>query len=380
MIALGEELADRGHDVTLQTWSRWRNETEARGMRFAAAPEYPVFPTSERPMKPYQAVFQATLDTDSLVAETRPEMVVADILTLAPALAAERQGIPFATLVPHVYPVSERGWPPYSLGARLPRSAAGRLLWQRLERLTAAGLELGRSELNETRRRLSLPPLDRVHGGISADLCLVATLPELEYPRRWPDHVHVVGPMHLELDAQARQGVTPPAGDGPLVIVAPSTVHDPGHKLVRDCLEAFADLPVRILASVGQGDPDPRLRVPGNARVVQWLPYGRAMSAADLVICHAGHGTLVRALSAGAPVLAVPAAGDMNENAARLSWAGLGLRLPRRLAGPSTVRAAALRALADVELRTRVRGLAQSHGPRRAAELLEAYAARRPLP
>ena len=104
------------------------------------------------------------------------------------------------------------------------------------------------------------------------------------------------------------------------------------------------------------------------------------MRAADLVICHAGHGTLVRALTAGAPVLAVPAAGDMNENAARLAWAGLGLRLPRRLATPRTIRAAAARVLADGPMRERVRALAPVNGPRRAADLLESFVARRPLP
>ncbi|HEV7884586.1 MAG TPA: glycosyltransferase, partial [Solirubrobacteraceae bacterium] len=47
-IALGRALAGRGHDVTLQTWTRWREHVEAEGMTFAAAPEYHVFPTRER--------------------------------------------------------------------------------------------------------------------------------------------------------------------------------------------------------------------------------------------------------------------------------------------------------------------------------------------
>ena len=33
-----------------------------------------------------------------------------------------------------------------------------------------------------------------------------------------------------------------------------------------------------------------------------------------------------------------PAGGDMAENAARADWAGLGVRLPRRLLGPRTLR------------------------------------------
>ena len=39
MLALGAELAARGHDVTYETWSRWREHVEAAGMRFVSAPE-----------------------------------------------------------------------------------------------------------------------------------------------------------------------------------------------------------------------------------------------------------------------------------------------------------------------------------------------------
>ena len=63
MLALGACLARRGHEVTFETWSRWREHVEARGMRFVAAPEYPVFPTRERPLKPYEAVVLATAET-----------------------------------------------------------------------------------------------------------------------------------------------------------------------------------------------------------------------------------------------------------------------------------------------------------------------------
>src|SRR5256884_6889302 len=157
MIALGRALRARGHDVILQTWRRWREDVEAAGMRFAAAPEYQVFPTRERPLKPYQAAVRAALQTRPLVAEEQPDAVVADILTLAPALAGELEGVPAATLVPHVYPPGEPGFPPYSLGARLPRTRVGAGLWRMLERPVDGGLRRGREELNGARTRLGLP-------------------------------------------------------------------------------------------------------------------------------------------------------------------------------------------------------------------------------
>ncbi len=198
MIALGRALRARGHDVTLQTWTRWQQNVEAEGLSFAAAPEYTVFPSGPEPLDFYEAVVHAATDTLPLVHEVQPDVVVADILTLAPALAAEIDGRPCATLIPHVYPHGEPDFPIYSLGARLPRTAAGRALWRRSQSIVTRGLERGRTELNRTRARLGLAPLPYVHNGISRQLALVATFPQLEYPRTWPAHVHVVGPLMWE--------------------------------------------------------------------------------------------------------------------------------------------------------------------------------------
>jgi UDP:flavonoid glycosyltransferase YjiC (YdhE family) len=347
-------------------------------MTFAAAPEYHVFPTRERPLTPYQAVLRATRDTVGLVRDVAPDAVVADILTLAPALAGELEGVPVATLVPHTDPRMPPGAPPYSCGARVPRTAAGRALWRAADPLLRHGLELGREQLNETRRRLGLPALERVHGGISEALCLVATFPQLEYPRAWPAGTHVVGPLLWEPPADA---VTPPPGREPLVLIAPSTSQDAEHRLLRAALAGLAGLPLRVLASTNRGRSGPPFAVPPNARVVDWLSYGRTMPACDLVVCHGGHGTVARALASGCAVLVVPAAGDMNENAARVDWAGVGVRLPRRMVTPIAIALAAGRALARPRLRVRARELqawaAARDGAQRAADHVEAFASAR---
>jgi UDP:flavonoid glycosyltransferase YjiC (YdhE family) len=361
MIALGRALVARGHDVTVQTWTRWQKHVEAEGMSFAPAPEYQVFPSGPEPLDFYEAVVHATADTVPLVRELAPDVVVADILTLAPALAAEIEGRPRATLIPHVYPHGAADSPIYSLGARLPRTGAGRAFWRQAQRAVDKGLELGRVELNETRSRLGLAPLDYVHGGISRELALVATFPQLEYPREWPAHVHVVGPLMWEPPARdveiptSGSGVVP---DAPLVLIAPSTAQDSEHRLLRAALRGLADLPVRVLATYNRRLPPRSLSVPDNARVVDWLSYSRTMPHCDLVICHAGHGTLVRALASGCAVVACPAVGDMNENAARLDWAGAGVRVPRRFITPRVLRLAVEQALGDGAIRAGARELA----------------------
>jgi UDP:flavonoid glycosyltransferase YjiC (YdhE family) len=352
MIALGRALAARGHDVTLQTWERWREPVEAEGLTFTPAPEYSAFPIGEQPLDFYEAVVYTTRDTLPLVRDLRPDVVVHDILTLGPSLAGELAGVPRATLIPHVFPEAAPGFPIYSFGARLPRTAAGRAFWERAHLPVRRGLESGRLALNRTRAQVDLPPLSHPHGGTSRDLALVATFPQLEYPRVWPSHVHVVGPLLWEPPAEE---VTLPPGDAPLVLVAPSTSQDPDHRLLHAALRGLADAPVRVLATWNRRLPSRPLPVPNNARLVDWVSYARTMPNCDVVVCHAGHGTLVRALSSGCAVVACPIAGDMNENAARVAWAGAGVRLPRRFISPRPIRHAVERALGEPSIRARAR-------------------------
>jgi UDP:flavonoid glycosyltransferase YjiC (YdhE family) len=363
MIALGRALAARGSDVTLQTWTRWQQHVQAEGLTFAPAPEYQVFPSGTEPLAFYEAVVQATKDTLPLVRELRPDVVVADILTLAPALAAELEHVPYATLIPHVYPPGEPDFPVYSLGARLPRTTLGRALWRRAQAPIAKGFERGRVELNDTRARLGLEPLHHLHGGISRELAIVGTFPQLEYPRAWPPHVHVVGPLMWEPPAE---DVQIPPGDAPLVLVAPSTAQDRDQRMLTAALRGLADLPVRVLATWNRRLPPHPLPVPANASVVDWVSYSRTMPRCDVVVCHAGHGTMVRALASGCAVVACPAVGDMNENAARLDWAGAGVRVPRRFVSPRSIRLAVQRALCEPSISRRAHEMAAwaaSHDP-----------------
>jgi UDP:flavonoid glycosyltransferase YjiC (YdhE family) len=217
----------------------------------------------------------------------------------------------------------------------------------------------------------------RLHGGLSTQLTMVGTLPQLEYPRPWPDHVHVVGPLMWEPPCDH---VEPPAGDAPLVLVAPSTAQDPEHRLLRAALAGLAGEPVRVLATWNRRPLPGPVRVAPNTRLVEWLSYAQTMPGCALVICHAGHGTMVRALASSCRVLAVPHVGDMAENAARVDWAGAGVRLPWPLLGPATLRLATRRALRRAALGERAADLgawANRHpGPARAADLVEQLAAR----
>ncbi|MGI8460551.1 MAG: glycosyltransferase [Solirubrobacterales bacterium] len=352
-IALARALAERGHEVTVETWEHWREAVEDAGLRFEGAEEYTVFPPPEE--DGFADAAQAAIALLPLLDELRPDAVVSDILTLAPTLAAEAAGCRLATLIPHVYPVHEPGQPFFAFGWLPPRTPVGRAAWRAALPVLVGGLERGRRELNESRERVGLAPLERFHGGISERLALVATFPQLEYPRRWPAGVEITGPMQFELPFA---DVEIPDGDGPLVLVAPSTAPDPECRMLRAAFEGLAGEPVRVLGTTNRHLPAEPIEVPANAACVEWISYSQAMFAADLVICHGGHGTIARALSAGVPVLSCPAVGDMAENGARLQWAGAGLMVPWRLTGPASIRWAARRMLAERWFGVRAREIA----------------------
>lgn len=347
-IALARALTTRGHEVAVQTSERWRDVlTELDVRHLGPSPE----------VGDGAGLAETVRSLVPALREFEPDVVVGDALTAATALAAEVERVPRATLLPEVYPVHEPGLPLFATGLFPPRTplgsaawAAGLSAWKRLPATRSA-----RSALNHQRTLLELEPLSGFHGPLSEQLTLAATFPQLEYPRRWPAHVHVTGPMMLD---PHRPHVKPPEGDEPLVIVASSTVKDIERRLVRVTLEALASEPVRVLVTMGGTGRPLAAPLPDNAVIVDWISYEQLMPQASVVVCNGNHGTLTWALAHGVPVLASPAMGDDAEHGARVAWSGAGLMVPRWLLRPAPLRLAVRRLLQDRRFADRAREIA----------------------
>ena len=342
MLALGRALVARGHEVHLETWKRWRPRAEAAGIRFADAPEYQVFPTpSARHLKPYEAAVKAARETGAMLERIRPEVAVADIMT--PAACAGRGGGRACRWRRSCRTCSRR----WRRGSRSTRSARGcrargsaRALWTRAgARFVTPALELGRDQLNESRRRLGLAPLPYVHTGLSRELTLVATMPELEYPR---DVAAVgAGGRAAAVGAAGGRAGRPAARRRPGRAVAPSTAQDREHRLLRAALAGLAGEPVRVIATWNGREPDPPIGGPGQRRagaVAVVLEDDAGLRRGRLPRRPRDAGA--RADAAAARWSCARRLGDMAENASRVDWAGLGVRLPRRWCTPRGVRAA----------------------------------------
>lgn len=354
MIAIATKLVEAGCDVGVHTWFRWEDHIVNAGAQFMRAPKFDVLEGGRVPDL-QEAAALATAQLSEVVDDWKPDVIVGDVLTLASSLTAELKGIPFITSVPHFWHATGPESVPFGSGWSPAETKLSKAIFRWLHRYEKKGLEYGRVELNETRAAVGLPPLDKVHGALSENLILVGTFPQLEPKREWPTNVKVIGPVMWEPPSEP---ISIPPGEDPLVVVAPSTAQDIEHTMLISAVEGLRDLPVRVLAAKNGREPATPLDPGKNTTVVDWAPYSQMFPAADVVLCHGGHGTIMRALGAGAAVVVCPASGDQYENAARIRWAKVGVSVPNRFISSDTIAAAVEKLLADPSYGQRVKALA----------------------
>jgi MGT family glycosyltransferase len=182
--------------------------------------------------------------------------------------------------------------------------------------------------INAARRAVRLPAVDSVTDQIlAADRVLVLTSRAFELPTvQPPPHVEYVGP---QLGSATGTGDwRPPPGDRPLVLASLSTEEQDQLALLRRLAAALGRLPVRGLVTVGPVVDPARLDPPDNVAVERFVPHAAVLDRAELVITHAGHGTVLAALRAGIPLVCVPMGRDQYDVAARVSHHGAGIVLP----------------------------------------------------
>lgn len=128
--------------------------------------------------------------------------------------------------------------------------------------------------------------------------------------------------------------------------------------VVRAVLDALAELPVRVLATLGQLDPAEVGPVPANAQVHGFVPQADVLPEASAVIHHAGGGTMFGALAHGLPQLALPQAADNFVNADLLARTGAAIAIQPGDVEVSAIRNGVLTLLEDPSYPATARSLA----------------------
>jgi UDP:flavonoid glycosyltransferase YjiC (YdhE family) len=95
-------------------------------------------------------------------------------------------------------------------------------------------------------------------------------------------------------------------------------------------------LPVRGVLTTGPAIDVTTVRPPANVTVVSSAPHRQVLAGAALAITHGGHGTVIKALAAGVPMVLLPHGRDQPDTAARVTARGAGIAL-KRSANPGVI-------------------------------------------
>ena len=408
-LALARRLRARGHAVRVLADPTIEPDVRASGCEFSAWTTAPHRTTRDRsgdifkdyeiksPMKMIDTYMREFLAVPAprWVADTRAELearpadvVVVDFALPAALIAPQALGLPTATLMPNIWMVPIPGIPPIGPGFLPARSVLGRgrdaLLGHLMRRIFQKALPA----LNAARQSAGLSPARDVYEQLlGAQRILVQTSPVFDFTSpHMPSNVSYVGPelgdpaWIAEPGAPRWQPPGAPDDRRPLVLVGLSSTFQNQVATLRRIVEALSSLELRALLTLGPTlDPS---EVPGSANVtvVRSAPHREVLEHAALLITHAGHGTTLKGLAAGVPVLCLPMGRDQNDTAARVVHSGAGLRLPPDSAAPNIAKAVS-RLLGEPAFRAGAQRLARAiatrEGQSDAIELLESLAAKR---
>ncbi|GGM06991.1 glycosyltransferase [Pseudomonas asuensis] len=203
-------------------------------------------------------------------------------------------------------------------------------------------------------------------------------VPEFDFPRtELPANFHEVGPLRLPV-TQEPALTYPIRSDKPFVFASLGTLQGARFTLFERIARACKMLDVQLLIAhcggltLSQCDA---LKRAGADWVTDFAPQRATLARADAVITHAGLNTVLDALEAGTPMLALPIAFDQPGVAARIEHAGVGLRLsPRRLT-PSKLASSLQRLLTEPHFRMKAQDfqprVQTAGGVQKAANIIE---------
>ena len=261
-------------------------------------------------------------------------------------------------------PVDAAHLPPWFVGLKPTRTAAGRLVYR--------GLKYGMDRMVNDRLRVTYNRKLADYGvwPISwsvleesvrvADRAFLNGVPGLAYPREQLDpSIVYAGACHPYRAPSAAADLPAELGRyRHTVLVSQGTVDniDPG-KLMIPALEALSDTPcLVVVATGGHGTGELRRRWGRrpNVVIVDWIDFDAIMPQVDLFICNGGSGSLLTSMSHGVPVVVAGIREGKNDNNAHVDYLGLGINLRTERPRSRSIRRATVTVLSDPRFRRNV--------------------------
>jgi UDP:flavonoid glycosyltransferase YjiC (YdhE family) len=257
-------------------------------------------------------------DLLTLMPGWQPDLVVCEETDFGAMLAAERLGLPYASV--------------------LVIAAGSFVRWAVVA-----------EPLNQVRAEQGLPP-DPDLAMLSHYLVLSPFPPSFRDPAfPLPATAHSFRALEAVQDDPAPPPWLAP-GDGlPVVYFTLGTVFNmESGDLFQRVLAGLRDLPIHLIVTVGRDmDPAEFGLQPANVHMERYIPQALILPRCDLVVSHGGSGSVSGALAYGVPLLLIPMGADQPFNAARCADLRLAQVLDAVEATPESVRTAASALLAN---------------------------------
>lgn len=349
-------IVDRGHRVRVLADDTMADQVRRTGAEFVAwtqsmAGEFRDWelrtPTSlARGIVEHMIVGPApgqAADTVRMIDAARPDLVVTSSFAVGAMIGAETRGVPFDVLFPNSYPLPVKGMPPFGAGLSPAAGPIGRTR----DRLaaTATGKLFDRYALDRVNAVRSEHGLDPITATWTqqrhARRHLVLTSAAFDFPAELPDYVRYVGPILDDPTWAEDESWSPPAPDRPLVLVAMSSTFQNHVECMQRIADALGSLPVHGIVTTGPAVLPEEIRAPSNVAVVASAPHSAVMRRASLVVTHGGHGTVIKTLAAGLPLVILHHGRDQADNAVRVTARGAGIAVSRRASARTIAKAIA---------------------------------------
>ncbi|GGX96046.1 glycosyltransferase [Massilia dura] len=396
--ALAAALAERGHRVTFlhRPDARAFVTDERIGFHAVGAASHPAGSLAQSlrraanpggPLGLRRVILDMAQATDMLCRELpaaldalRIDALLGDQMEAAAGLVAEGMGMPFVSVACALPVNREAGLPlpvmPFAWGddERSLRMAEGSTLvydWL---------MAPHRRVIEERARAFGIPARGMLHECLSPLAQVSQTVAAFDFPRRaLPAHFHHVGPLRSAAPHGARRAPMPRIAPGrPFVFASLGTLQGQRFGLFRRIARACRMLDAQLLVAHCGGltaSQAGALEKDGATWVCDFADQGAALARADAVVSHAGLNTVMDAIAARTPILALPIAFDQPGAAARICHAGIGLRASARFAGPRGLAAQLERLLTEpafaARLDTLAGAVAGAGGTERAADIVE---------
>lgn len=349
LLLAARELQDRGHEVLIL--SDACNEVDARalGLTFEAwrtAPSQTGKRREDDRLKDHEAdspleVIQRLIDrimagpalayaqdTLGAIDAFKPSAVVSQELLLGVMAAAEARSVPLALFAANIWSLPTLdGAPPFGAGMPPATSDEERAMHAMVTQMSRGLFQIGLPGLNTARAELGLVPLADLFAQLDpVRLFLLATSRAFDFaPDSLPSRFTYAGPYLT--DPTWVEPAPALSNDAPLVLVSFSSLYQAQEATIRNVIAALGDLPVQGLVTTGPTLDPSEFSAPDNVEIVRSAPHGALLQKAAVFVTHAGHGSALRSLMAGAPLLCLPMGRDQEDNAARIVSRGAGLRL-----------------------------------------------------